>query len=178
MSTQIILPATEADMPSVATIYGEAVRSGSATFEIDAPDANEMTARWRRLVDAAYPFLVAEGDRVLGYAYAGPYHTRPAYRHTVEDSIYLEPGARGAGIGTTLLTALVAQAEARGFRQMIALIGDSANAPSIRLHARCGFRPVGIYHDFGWKHGRWLDVVLMQRQLGAGGSAPPPPDRG
>jgi phosphinothricin acetyltransferase len=178
MSTPIIRPATEADMPSIAAIYGEAVRNGSATFEIDAPDVSEVTARWRHLVDAGYPFLVAERDRVLGYACAGPYHTRPAYRRTVEDSIYLDSSARRAGIGTTLLTALVAQAEARGFRQMIALIGDSANAPSIRLHARCGFRPVGIYHDVGWKHARWLDVVLMQRQLGAGGSTPPPPDRG
>jgi phosphinothricin acetyltransferase len=174
MSAPVIRPAAETDLPSIAAIYGEAVRTGSATFEIDSPDLAEMTARWRRLVDAGYPYLAAEhGDQVVGFAYAGPYHGRPAYRYTVEDSIYLHATARGGGIGTALLTALIAEAEARGFRQMIALIGDSANAPSIRLHARCGFEPVGVYRDVGWKHGRWLDVVLMQRALGEGGATPP-----
>jgi phosphinothricin acetyltransferase len=170
----VIRPAREADLPTITAIYGEAVRNGSATFEIDPPDMSEMTARWRKFVDAGHPYFVAEdGDGVVGFAYAGPYHTRPAYRYTVEDAIYLHPAARGGGIGTTLLTALLAESQSRGFRQMIALIGDSANAPSIRLHARCGFQPVGIYRDVGWKHARWLDVVMMQRHLGEGGSTPP-----
>jgi phosphinothricin acetyltransferase len=174
MSAPFIRPAVDADLPAIAAIYGEAVRNGSATFEIDPPDVAEMTARWRRLVDAGHPWLVArDTDTVLGFAYAGPYNTRPAYLHTGEDSIYLQPAARGGGIGTALLTALIAEAQSRGFRQMIALIGDSANAPSIRLHARCGFQPVGIYRDIGWKHGRWVDVVMMQRHLGEGGSTPP-----
>lgn len=174
MSTAPIRPATEADLPAITAIYGEAVRNGSATFEIDPPDVGEMTGRWKRLADTGHPWLVAEdAGAVVGFAYAGPYNARPAYRHTVEDSIYLHAAARGGGMGTTLLTALIAEAQARGFRQMIALIGDSANAPSIRLHARCGFQPVGIYRDVGWKHGRWLDVVMMQRHLGEGGASPP-----
>jgi len=174
MSAPLIRPATEADLPSIAAIYGEAVRSGSATFEIDPPDLAEITARWRRLAETGHPYLAAQhGDQVVGFAHAGPYHARPAYRYAVEDSIYLHAAARGGGVGTALLTALIAEAEARSFRQMIALIGDSANAPSIRLHARCGFEPVGIYRDVGWKHGRWLDVVLMQRALGESGTTPP-----
>jgi L-amino acid N-acyltransferase YncA len=174
MSALCIRFAVESDMPSVAAIYGEAVRNGTATFEIDPPGIAEMTARWRRLTEGGHPWLVAEADgRVVGYAYAGPFHTRPAYRHTVEDSIYFDAPARNAGHGTALLTALIAEAEARGFRQMIATIGDSGNAASVRLHARCGFRPVGTWRDVGWKHGRWLDVVLMQRPLGPGASAPP-----
>jgi phosphinothricin acetyltransferase len=174
MYSPAMRPAREADLAAIAAIYGEAVRNGSATFEIDPPDMSEMTARWKKLVDGGHPYLVAEEEgAVVGFAYAGPYNARPAYRHTVEDSIYLHASARGGGIGTALLTALLVESQALGFRQMIALIGDSANAPSIRLHARCGFQPVGIYRDVGWKHGRWLDVVMMQRHLGEGGTTPP-----
>ena len=173
MPAPLIRPAASADMPAIAAIYAEAVRNGTATFETDSPDAAKMEARWQSLIDRGYPYLVADNGGVLGYAYAGPFHARAAYRHTVEDSVYLDAGARGTGVGTGLLTTLIAEAEARGFRQMIAAIGDSANAASIRLHARCGFRPVGTYRDVGWKLGRWLDVVLMQRQLGPGGSSPP-----
>ena len=173
MPAPLIRLAAAADIPAIAAIYGEAVRTGTATFETDPPDAAEMESRWRRLIDGGYPYLVADNGGVLGYAYAGPFHARAAYAHTVEDSVYLEAGQRGTGVGTALLTALIAEAEARGYRQMIAAIGDSANAASIRLHARCGFRPVGTYRDVGWKLGRWLDVVLMQRQLGPGGGSPP-----
>ena len=119
-------------------------------------------------------YLIAEEDgRLLGYSYAGPYRTRPAYRSTVENSVYVDEAAQGQGVGRALLSALIEAAAERGFRQMVAVIGDSANRASIRLHESCGFTHVGTLRSVGWKHGRWLDSVLMQRALGPGDSTPP-----
>ncbi len=169
-----IRPSAEADIAEIAAIYADAVLHGTASFEIVPPDETEMARRRRAVLAAGLPYLVAEdGGRVLGYAYAGPYRTRPAYRSTVEDSIYVAPDAQGRGVGRALLTRLIAEAEARGFRQMVAVIGDSGNVPSIGIHRALGFSLIGTLRDVGYKHGRWLDSVLMQRALGAGATTPP-----
>jgi len=169
-----IRPATPADVKAIAAIYAEAVLSGTATFEIEPPSEGEMARRMAELAAGRHPYLLAENaGTVLGYGYAGPYHRRPAYRSTVEDSIYVAAEARGKGIGRALLAALIAESEACGFRQMIAVIGDSGNAASIRLHQAAGFAFVGTFRDVGYKFGRWLDTVLMQRALGPGSAAPP-----
>lgn len=169
-----IRPATASDVAAIAHIYAEAVRNGTATFEVEAPDEAEMARRLHTLVAGNYPYLVAERSAVVaGYAYAGPYHLRPAYKWTIEDSIYLDPEFRGQGIGRLLMRRLLADAEAGGFRQMVALIGDAGNTASIALHASAGFRPVGTLQSVGFKHGRWLDVVVMQRPLGSADSNPP-----
>ncbi|TBW37581.1 N-acetyltransferase family protein [Siculibacillus lacustris] len=178
MTTAASLPrlrlVTLADAPAIAAIYGRAVLTGCASFEIDPPDAAEMAARIAKIVDAGHPWLVAELDgAVVGYAYAGPYRPRPAYRHTVEDSIYVAEEAQGRGLGRWLLAALISAEEARGARQMIAVIGDSANTGSIGLHAALGFRHAGVFTSVGYKHGRWLDSVLMQRALGPGDETAP-----
>ncbi len=158
-----------ADLPAIADIYAHHVRHGLASFEVDPPSANEMHARFDAIARAGYPYLVAcDGARVLGYAYANHYRTRPAYRYSVEDSIYVAPDATGRGIGKALLVRLIAECEARGYRQMLAVIGDSANAPSIELHRACGFTQVGVLPSIGFKFGRWVDSVLMQRPLGQG----------
>lgn len=170
----IVRPAAEADLPVITAIYAHAVRHGTASFEIDPPDETEMSRRGAAVLAGGYPYVVAQvAGKVAGYAYAGAYRTRPAYRATVEDSIYIAPEAQGRGLGRALLTELVATCTERGFRQMIAVIGDSGSLGSIRLHAGCGFRHVGTLSAVGYKHGRWLDTVLMQRELGAGPDAPP-----
>ena len=175
MSSLEIRPAAAADLPFIADIYDHAVRYGTATFELIPPDLAEMTRRFGVLMDGGFPYLVAalEG-RVVGYAYAGAYRPRPAYRFTVENSVYLRPARHRRGIGLQLLQRLIGECEARGYRQMIAVIGDSTRqAASIGLHEALGFRHVGILENVGFKHGRWLDSVLMQRALGAGaGTAP------
>lgn len=172
-SVLAIRPLEPTDLPGIATIYAHWVVHGTASFETEPPDLAEMTRRAEALAASGHPYLVAaDGERLLGYAYAGPYRTRYAYRATVEDSVYLEPGSHGRGIGRALLAALIETAEARGFRQMVAVIGDSANAASIALHTKLGFRHVGTLQSVGFKHGRWLDTVLMQRPLGAGGTIP------
>lgn len=169
-----IRAARTTDLPAITAIYAHHVLHGCASFETDPPSAEEMARRMDALLTRNYPYLVAlQDDSVIGYAYAGPYHPRVAYRNTVEDSIYLVQDAAGRGVGTTLMGALIAECETRGFRQMMALIGDSANAPSIRLHERHGFRTIGTLQSVGYKHGRWLDVVLLQRALGSGDSVPP-----
>ena len=174
MSAPHVRPATSADIPAIARIYAHAVRHGTASFELEPPDEAEMSRRQRALLDGGYPYLVAEIDgRVAGYAYAGPYRTRPAYRFTVENSIYIAPQAHRRGIGRVLLDALIAQCEMRGYRLMIAVIGDSAQTPSIALHRAAGFQMVGAFEGVGYKFDRWLDSVLMQRPLGKGSSAPP-----
>jgi phosphinothricin acetyltransferase len=174
MSDISIRPATPADIPAITRSYAHAVRHGTASFEFDPPDEAEMTRRMRALLDGGYPYLVAEdGGAVLGYAYAGPYRTRPAYRYTVENSIYIAPDAQRRGIGRMLLDRLIVECEARNYRLMIAVIGDSAHAPSIELHRTAGFRMVGAFEAVGYKFERWLDSVLMQRSLGKGSSAPP-----
>lgn len=175
MSDFSIRPATPSDVAEIAAIYSEAVLSGTATFEIEPPSEAEMGRRLADVLDGGHPYLVAEAlGTVVGYSYAGPYHRRPAYRSTIEDSVYLSHGARGKGIGQALLAALITESEARGFRQMIAIIGDSGNAASIRLHRSAGFTHVGTFKDVGYKFGRWLDTVLMQRSLGPGRATPTP----
>ncbi|MBB2200924.1 GNAT family N-acetyltransferase [Gluconacetobacter tumulisoli] len=169
-----VRPATIADLPAITAIYAWHVRHGTASFETEAPDLADMTRRHNSVVSAGYPYLVAEhAGTVVGYAYAGPYHTRAAYRDTVEDSIYLHPDMTGRGIGGALLAALLDACTARGFRQMVAVVGDSDNLPSVRLHERHGFRNAGTLHAVGYKHGRWLDIVLLQRPLGDGDATPP-----
>lgn len=169
----------DADIPAIAAIYGHWVTHGLASFELEPPDAAEMAHRRRAALDGGYPYIVAEGvgGAVLGYAYAGPYRTRPAYRFAVENSIYVAPEAAGGGVGRALLPALIERCTRAGFRLMVAVIGDSANAASIRLHARCGFAHAGLLPAVGWKHGRWVDSVLMTRALGEGSATPPPPGR-
>jgi phosphinothricin acetyltransferase len=174
MTSLEIRPATVADLPSVTRIYEHAVRHGTATFELVPPDLAEMTRRFDALMDGGFPYLAAllEGS-VVGYAYAGPYRPRPAYRFTVENSVYLEPAIHRRGIGLQLLQHLITACETRGFRQMIAVIGDSANAGSIGVHARCGFQMIGTHPSVGLKFGRWLDTVMMQLPLGEGATTVP-----
>lgn len=166
-----IRAATAADIEAIAAIYGHHVRTACASFEIDPPDAAEMARRHADIVSRNLPYLAADLEGVVtGFAYAGPYRTRPAYQYTVEDSIYIHPGYLGRGLGKALLSELIAQCEIVGARQMIAVIGDSANAASIRLHASFGFRHVGVLESVGFKFGRWVDIVLMQSSLGSLGT--------
>lgn len=169
-----IRAASRADLPAITAIYAHAVRHGTATFELDPPDLTEMTGRFDALIAGGFPYLVAVmEDVVAGYAYAGPYRARPAYRFTVENSVYLDPKAQGRRIGTRLMQDLIAESEKRGYRQMVAVIGDSANVASISVHARAGFEMTGTLRNVGFKFGRWLDTVLMQRVLGEGGTTTP-----
>ena len=177
-----IRAAEAADVAAIQTIYAHHVLHGLASFEEEPPSHAEMARRLADVQQRGLPYLVAEerpgSGAIFGYAYAGPYRARRAYRFAVENSIYVRPGAGGRGIGSALLAALIERCTALGYRQMIAVIGDSANAGSIRLHARFGFRPVGTLASVGFKHGRWVDTVLMQRALGPGDAAlpdgPPP----
>jgi len=170
----LVRAATPLDIPEIARIYDQAVREGTASFELAEPGETEMMQRYEFLTAAGYPYLVADVDGViLGYAYAGPYRARPAYRWTVEDSVYVDVGAHRRGVGRALIGRLIADSEARGFRQMIAVIGDTANTGSIELHRAAGFRMVGTFDNVGFKFGRWLDSVLMQRLLGPGAQTPP-----
>jgi phosphinothricin acetyltransferase len=174
MSSLEIRPAVAADLPAITEIYAHAVLHGTATFELIPPDLAEMTRRFETLRGGGFPYLVAalEG-RVVGYAYAGVHRPRPAYRFTVENSVYLEPAIHRRGIGMKLLQRLIAESEARGYRQMIAVIGDSANAGSIGVHTKCGFQMIGTHPNVGFKFGRWLDTVMMQRALGEGANTSP-----
>ena len=174
MSMLDIRPAEESDLPLITGIYEHAVRFGTATFELIPPDLAEMTRRFGALREGGFPYLAAELDgAVVGYAYAGPYRPRPAYRFTVENSIYLAPASHRRGIGIQLLQRLIAECEARGYRQMIAVIGDSANAGSIGVHTRAGFQMIGTHPSVGLKFGRWLDTVMMQLALGEGDTTIP-----
>ena len=169
-----IRAATPADLVAVTAIYDHAVRHGTASFEIEPPDEHEMVRRYEKLRDGRYPYLVAElGGTIAGYAYVGPYRARPAYDWSVENSIYIAPQSQRRGIGRALLEQLIAASQERGFRQMIAVIGDSANVGSIELHRAAGFRMVGTFDNVGFKFGRWLDSVLMQRPLGKGAETVP-----
>jgi L-amino acid N-acyltransferase YncA len=164
----------EGDMPSVTEIYAHHVLHSPATFELDPPSLQEMMHRRRVIVEGGYVYLVAEADTgIVGYAYASAYRSRPAYRFTVENSVYVRADYEGRGIGQRLMQVLLAECEKRPFRQMIAVIGDSANHASIELHRRLGFRMIGTFRSVGFKFGRWLDSVLMQKELGAGDNAPP-----
>ena len=169
-----IRPAAAGDLAILAEIYAWHVRNGAASFEEVPPDAPEFERRWRSIIDLGLPYLVACGDaEPIGYAYAGPYRPRSAYRFAVEDSIYLDPKATGRGIGGRLLAAVIDGATAAGKRQMLAVIGDSANLASIALHRRLGFAEVGTFRAVGFKFERWIDSVLMQRALGRGDASLP-----
>jgi phosphinothricin acetyltransferase len=169
-----IRPSTDADLPAITAIYADNVLHGTGTFELEVPDEAEMSRRRADVLSKGLPWLVAEsGSRVLGYAYANHFRPRRAYRFCVEDSIYLHADARGHGVGRLLLAELVARCEAAGARQMLAVIGDSANAGSIGVHRALGFEHTGLLKAAGWKFDRWLDVVLMQRALGAGAASGP-----
>jgi L-amino acid N-acyltransferase YncA len=169
----LLRDSTPADTGACAAIYAQAVRHGTGTFELEAPDEAEMARRRQAVVGQGLPWLVAERQgEVLGYAYAGQFRPRPAYRFCVEDSIYLRPAARGQGTGRLLLAELIARCEAAGIRRMLAVIGDSANTGSVGVHRACGFEPCGQFDAAGWKFDRWLDVVLMQRPLGTGSTTP------
>ncbi|AEQ96808.1 GNAT family N-acetyltransferase [Xanthomonas oryzae] len=162
-----------ADIPAITAIYAEQI-AGVNTYEYSAPSLDDMRARVSAIVDAGYPYLVAELDGVVaGYADASAFRARAGYRWTVENSIYLATAMQGRGIGKSLLGELIAVCEQRGFLQMIAVIGDADNLASRQLHERFGFRTVGVFTGIGRKHGRWLDGVQMQRALGSGNTAPP-----
>ena len=169
-----IRPSRDDDLPAITAVYAHHVLHGTGTFETTPPGEADMAARRADVLSKGLPWLVAEEDgEVLGFAYCNWFKPRPAYRFSAEDSIYLAPQAHGRGLGRELLTALAAQAEARGVRKLIAVIGDSANAGSVGVHRSCGFTPVGVLRSCGWKFGRWLDVVLMEKVLGAGDSTSP-----
>jgi len=170
----VIRPSTPDDVPAIAAIYGWNVLNGTGTFELEAPDAAEMARRRDDVLAKELPWLVAErSGEVLGYAYANHFRPRRAYRFCVEDSIYLAASAQGQGVGKLLLAELMSRCEACGARQMLAVIGDSANAGSIGVHRALGFEQTGLIKSAGWKFDRWLDVVMMQRALGLGDAAAP-----
>ncbi|WP_026362773.1 GNAT family N-acetyltransferase [Methylopila sp. M107] len=170
--------AQDADLPAITAIYAHHVLTGLASFEEIAPGVDEMAGRRAAVLALGAPYLVAEFDgRIAGFAYANTYRTRPAYKHTIEDSVYVAHDALGRGVGDALMRELIARCERGPFRQMIAVIGDSANAGSIALHAKHGFDMVGNFRSVGFKFGRWVDSVLMQRPLGDGGATLPPDER-
>ncbi|MDH5833639.1 GNAT family N-acetyltransferase [Luteimonas kalidii] len=171
----VIREVHDADMPAIAEIYADEVRQHVNTYEYDVPGVDEMRRRMRALLADGFPYLVAELDgRVAGYAYAGSFRARLGYRFTVENSVYVAADLQGHGIGAALLDALIGACTARGYRQMIAVIGEPTNEASIGLHARFGFLHTGTMPGIAWKHGRWLDTVFMQRALGEGVATPPP----
>ena len=173
-TTTLIRPSEARDIAAITAIYDWNVQRGAGTFELESPDEAEMARRRDAVLANGLPWLVAERDgQVVGYAYANPFRPRRAYRFCLEDSIYLADGARGRGLGKLLLAELIARCEARGARQMLAVIGDSDNRASIAVHRALGFEPVGLLEAAGWKFERWLDVVIMQRELGPGASAVP-----
>ncbi len=173
----MIRDAVSADLPAITALYGREVLGGTATFELEPPSLAEMTERFQAVRDKGLPWLVAEIDGTFaGYAYASRFRPRPAYRYGVEVSIYGEAAARGRGVARALLTALIERVRTLGLRHLIAAISDSAtSAASIGLHERMGFRHAGRYVEVGWKHDRWLDVVLMQLDLDPAGAAPTAP---
>jgi L-amino acid N-acyltransferase YncA len=174
MTSVSIRSARPDDIAAITAIYGHAVTHGTASFELEAPTEAEMSRRMKDLLEGNFPYLIAETDSgIAGYAYAALYRTRPAYRFSVEDSVYVDPKAQRLGIGRILLDRLIAESEKRGFRQMIAVIGDSNQTPSIELHRACGFEMIGPIKNVGYKFGRWLDTVLMQRALGEGARTKP-----
>ena len=170
---------SEDDLDEIAGIYGHWVEHGSGTFELEPPPPSVIAERRLGILADGFPYLVAldSDGKLLGYAYASWYRTRPAYRFTCEDSVYVSPAVLRRGVGRGLLGELLRRCTALDFRLMVAVIGDSLNAPSIELHRRAGFEPAGVLPSIGWKHGRWVDTVLMARPLGAG-SAVAPIERG
>ncbi|GAB4211200.1 MAG: GNAT family N-acetyltransferase [Rhodoferax sp.] len=169
-----IRPSQDSDLPAITQIYAHHVLHGSGTFETEPPSFDDMAQRRADVMGKQLPYLVVcEGANILGFAYCNWFKPRPAYRFSAEDSIYLAPEAMGRGIGRLLLAELCTQAQRRGVRKLIAVIGDSANQASVGLHRACGFGSVGIISACGWKFGRWLDVVLMEKSLGLGDQTPP-----
>lgn len=172
-----VRPAVAGDLSAISAIYAHHVETGVGTFELAPPDDEELRRRWRDIVDRSLPYLVAtlpeRSAGIAGYAYASPYRARPGYRYTVEDSVYVDPACIGQGVGRALLVALIAACMPLGYRQMVAVIGGSDNAASIRLHAAVGFERVGCLTAVGRKFDRWVDTVLMQRALGPGGAMDP-----
>ena len=175
MNDIVIRDAIEADLPRITAIYADAVLNGTASYELEPPDEAEMARRMSDITGKGFPYLEADaGGELAGYAYANHYRTRPAYRFTVEDSVYIAPHSHRRGVGRVLLAALIEECAARGFRQMIAVIGDSPRqAGSVGLHKALGFHHVGIIEDVGFKHGHWCDSLLMQRALGPGAATDP-----
>ncbi len=172
--TIAISPAHVSDIPAIARIYAHAVETGTASFELEPPTEAEMAERMQALLDGKFPYFVAEIDgKIAGYAYASLYRTRPAYRFTIEDSVYVAPDMHRRGVGKILLEKLIEACTAMGFRQMIAVIGDSDQAASIGVHKACGFAPAGNLKNIGWKFGKWLDTPLMQLALGPGATTKP-----
>ena len=170
----IIRDSSPSDMPAIQAIYAHHVLHGTASFELEPPTLADMHTRREAVLAQRLPYLVAERDgEIVGYAYVTPYRPRPAYRYTVEDSVYVKPGIAGQGIGGRLLALLIERCTAGGWRQMLAVVGDSRNAASLALHARQGFHPVGTLRSVGYKFGQWRDTVLMQRALGEGDQAEP-----
>ena len=170
----IVRAASEADAEALAAIYGDAVLHGFGTFEEEPPTPADMDGRRRAVQDRGLPYLVAEDDgRVLGFAYAAPFRPRAAYRYTLEDSVYVSPDAKGRGVGRAVLSAVIAACEALGIRQLMAVIGDSGNEGSIALHRALGFEQTGVGRSVGFKHGRWVDIVHMQKPLNGGDTALP-----
>jgi len=169
----LIRTASSADLPAITAIYGHHVLHGRGSFELDAPDLTEMSRRQADVLAKNLPYLVAsQGEQVLGFAYANAFRPRPAFRFLAEDSVYIHPEHAGQGLGRALLAELMRRCEALGIRQMLAVIGDSANAGSIGLHRSLGFEHAGNLKASGWKHGQWLDTVFMQKALGAGSTTP------
>jgi len=170
----LVRPSTADDLPAITAIYGWNVLHGTGTFEIDPPDAADMARRRDDVLGKGLPWLVLErAGQVAGYAYANHFRPRPAYRFCLEDSVYLAEDATGQGLGRILLAELVARCEAAGARQMLAVIGDSGNLGSIGVHRTLGFAQVGVMRSAGWKFDRWVDVVIMQKDLGSGDTTPP-----
>jgi phosphinothricin acetyltransferase len=170
----IIRPSLEADVPAVTAIYAHHVLNSTGTFETEAPSAQDMAHRRADVLSKGLPYLVAvDGDRVIGFAYGNWFKPRPAYRYSVEDSIYLAPGQHRKGLGRALLAELIARCEARGIRKMMAIVGDSANKGSVGVHLALGFEQVGKIEACGWKFGAWRDIVIMQKTLGFGDKEPP-----
>lgn len=171
-----IRPSRDTDVAAITAIYAHHVLTGTGTFEITPPTETDMVSRRQDVLSKNLPYLVVEdGEGILGFAYCNWFKPRPAYRFSAEDSIYLDPRAQGKGLGKLLLQELMAQAERAGVRKLIAVIGDSANQGSIGVHTACGFSHVGVLGACGWKFERWLDVVLMERAIGAGATTPPLP---
>ena len=174
MKPPVVRVAVPADMPAIADIYAHFVRHGTATFEETVPTTTEMSSRRDQMLSEGMPYLVAELDGfVVGHAYATIYRTRSAYRFTAEDSIYVHHEQARKGIGSALLGALIAECERIGSRQMIAVMSDGRSTGSTQLHERFGFRPAGELHSVGFKFGRWIDTIRMQRALGAGNRSLP-----
>jgi phosphinothricin acetyltransferase len=175
MSQTTLRDATRADLPAITEIYAHAVSNGTASYELQPPTLTEMGERFGALDKGGFPYIVAESDGVIaGYAYAGPFRPRPAYRFIVENSIYIAPDAQGRGLGRLLLAELVARCTALGFRQMIAVIGDGrADSASVKLHEKMGFRHAGRLEGSGYKFGRWLDTAFMQLAMNGGAELPP-----